>query len=540
MYIKLNENKSQLNNDVSFYLKSIDPRKIPTIPEIKKQLYAEYAKTDEVNKQVVSIKDTSSEDKNKKLGSVESVKKEEIIKTESKVEEKVVNEKKEVNSKVKLDLYDENGWAYYKKEIEEVEETSEETEENYDDTFDDWDFDEEEEVEESKEVEEVIEDSEEDDEEFEDWNFDEDEDDDDGWGVVENTKEVDVKEEETYINKKGEIVEDDDDSVDFPEMIDEDEEEIEEDDEEEFDDFPELDDEEDEDEEIVEEDDEEEFDDFPELDDEEDEDVEENSKEVIKEEKLHEKDKSDGEVSKKGTFGKSKDDAWRKNSKVGDVENLWDFSNMKPLSEKECRIFLDSIGDIREKLNNTEVFEELKKRDTGSTQKSREDKQKELLKKRFEERRARLKKKSLEEEQKEDDIDVTGELEDPDEFVETGELVEDNSIEDGSDIFESLVEEKEEPKEVRSKVDKKKAKDIDDDVFDTLTGQKDRVAETTKRDVENRNTVLDVSDFNSVRDFVKKNPGCGIEEVLKYFSKKEVDRDIKLGRVLQKNKKLFV
>ena len=515
MYIKLNENKSQLNNDVSFYLKSIDPRKIPTIPEIKKQLYAEYAKTDEVNKQVVPIKDTSSEDKNKKLESVESVKKEETVKTESKVEEKVVNEKEEVKSKVKLDLYDENGWAYYKKEIEEVEEVSEEIEEN-DDIFDDWDFEEEEEVvEESKEVEEVVEDSEDDDEEFEDWNFDEDEDDDDGWGVVENTKEVDVKGEETYINKKGEIVEDDDDSVDFPEMIDEDEEEIEEDDEEEFDDFPEL-------------------------DDEEDEDVEENSKEVIKEEKLHEKDKSDGEVSKKGTFGKSKDDAWRKNSKVGDVENLWDFSNMKPLSEKECRIFLDSIGDIREKLNNTEVFEELKKRDTGSTQKSREDKQKELLKKRFEERRARLKKKSLEEEQKEDDIDVTGELEDPDEFVETGELVEDNSIEDGSDIFESLVEEKEEPKEVRSKVDKKKAKDIDDDVFDTLTGQKERVAETTKRDVENRNTVLDVSDFNSVRDFVKKNPGCGIEEVLKYFSKKEVDRDIKLGRVLQKNKKLFV
>ena len=46
--------------------------------------------------------------------------------------------------------------------------------------------------------------------------------------------------------------------------------------------------------------------------------------------------------------------------------------------------------------------------------------------------------------------------------------------------------------------------------------------------------------YRTLRELVKAKPGCSIEEAVKYFPKKEVDKDISLGRVFKKNNKLFI
>lgn len=61
----------------------------------------------------------------------------------------------------------------------------------------------------------------------------------------------------------------------------------------------------------------------------------------------------------------------------------------------------------------------------------------------------------------------------------------------------------------------------------------DVIIESPKEDV-----VLDVP--KDLRDFVKMYPNCEVSFALKYFSKKEIDRQLNLGRVFKRKNKLLI
>ncbi len=53
-------------------------------------------------------------------------------------------------------------------------------------------------------------------------------------------------------------------------------------------------------------------------------------------------------------------------------------------------------------------------------------------------------------------------------------------------------------------------------------------------------TNMDRGDYKDVRDFVKKNKNCSVADVLQVFSKKELEKDIRMGRIYQRKDKLFI
>ena len=51
---------------------------------------------------------------------------------------------------------------------------------------------------------------------------------------------------------------------------------------------------------------------------------------------------------------------------------------------------------------------------------------------------------------------------------------------------------------------------------------------------------VDRGSYKDVRDFVKKNKNCSVADVLQVFSKKELEKDIRMGRIYQRKDKLFI
>ena len=509
MVIQIHESKSQLDNDLTFYLKAVDSRKIPTIPEIREQLFKEYEKADERNKQF-ELKQREQEEviEEKKEESVSDFKQEVNVVKEGIAKEEV-EEKKPLGSgniRVKLDKFDDDGWAY----TDVVEEESQEGEVQQEDEFDDFPSDdfEEEGSEEDESIFDFPSDFDEEDEassESQNDSVEEDSTSDDDFEFPSDSLEDEEEEESDDFPS----LEDEDEFDDFPSDTDVEQDESSEDDY--FDDFPSLDDEEEEEQITDSGEDEEDLFDFPSDEEDEEQSVEQEKedKDAIKGQSSSnsspsniQKSKSDEEAT--GLGGRASNDSWRKNSEVGEVKNIWDFSSMEELPKEECETILKGLRAERERLN---LYNDIKVEDIDKAEEERKKAVKERLE-RFRKARKRREEEELKEAQKEEEVLSKGD-EEVDEKPVDGKEEDDVQLE----FFEK--EPRVEPKAERSVVS---------------TGSNESPS----------NTIIDTEKYASVRDLVKKRKGCTIEEALKYFSKGEVDREIKLGRVVLKNKRLFI
>ena len=57
---------------------------------------------------------------------------------------------------------------------------------------------------------------------------------------------------------------------------------------------------------------------------------------------------------------------------------------------------------------------------------------------------------------------------------------------------------------------------------------------------EKKEVCYDRDSYKDVRDFVKKNRNCSVSEVLKVFSKEELEKALNLGRISKRSNKLFI
>lgn len=105
-----------------------------------------------------------------------------------------------------------------------------------------------------------------------------------------------------------------------------------------------------------------------------------------------------------------------------------------------------------------------------------------------------------------------------------------NSVSD-KEFFESffnnsfLEEDKKDLEIKESYVDLEKQSISSNSVSEKISTEIEKVAEDIPKDL---------------RDFVRKNPNCEISLALQYFSKKEIDRQLNLGRVFKRKNRLWV
>lgn len=132
-------------------------------------------------------------------------------------------------------------------------------------------------------------------------------------------------------------------------------------------------------------------------------------------------------------------------------------------------------------------------------------------------------------------------------FVEHGVYIEDIVILEGA--TEEGTSEGEELNEVTSEEDSNEdALDVDDiwkgfeedtDVKDTaVTEPIERVNSNKLNTIEEEVEKVNVP--REVRDFLKKHPGSTVAYVEQYYSRKEIERNIKLGKIYRKKGKLFI
>lgn len=82
----------------------------------------------------------------------------------------------------------------------------------------------------------------------------------------------------------------------------------------------------------------------------------------------------------------------------------------------------------------------------------------------------------------------------------------------------------------KKKVESRKRKKVKR--IDTDKTVKDK--ELSKRETEKTES------YKNVRDFVKRNPGCVLNDILRYFSQKEIQRALMSAKVVQRKKKFYV
>lgn len=93
-----------------------------------------------------------------------------------------------------------------------------------------------------------------------------------------------------------------------------------------------------------------------------------------------------------------------------------------------------------------------------------------------------------------------------------------------------------------------KQEDLESFDFAEFTGDSDiDINDLLGENIENKNRVVTVDRKNEItdvpndlREFVKMYPNCEISLAMKYFSKKEIDKQLSLGRVFKRKNKLLI
>lgn len=495
-----------------------------------------------------SMKDTKQKLESINQKSENNKDKEKNVKQTQEVNKSEVGKTKNRNGIIYVEVkYDEDGWAYSEStdedEIEDKDLGNEDTEDTDDfpteDEFDDNEDIFNDTVDDDESVDDGVD---EDVDAFPDNDFDEDAEDTDG--------DFEGKEEVDDIDFPDEEAEDDKDVVDFPEEADKEEDEAEEiQDSEEDDlfsswgnDFDEDDDNEDDD-----------FSPMDSSDDVEDPDynqsdskasknfldmVKSKAKEGIKEYKEDERKEKAIPINK----GKSVDESWRKTSEVGDIDDLWSFDSMKDLSGDEFDNLLYGESELDKRCENCSDVEVP---DVDEICKTREARKRIGNSKRGVDAVEVKENTNNIEVSEDDEEDMFGNLGFEDEEA-TEKDVTDEEDDDG--IFGSLDFTDEEDVEEDESLTREIEKDIKGYDAENIyqKGNKQVITSNTQnqkpvvKEVKVEEKKADRGDYKTLRDFVKANKGCTVSEALVLFSKKEIEKDLKMGRVYQRRDKLFI
>ena len=481
----------------------------------------------------INQKSENNEDKEKNIEQTKEVNKSELGKTKNR------------NGIIYVEVkYDDDGWAYGESTDEdEIEDNNSDNDlgnEDTDDFPEEDEFDDNDDMFNDTEDEDKDESVDEDVDDFPDNDFDEDtKDTDEDFEREEEVDDVDFPDED-----------DGNDDVDFPEETDKDEDETEETQDSEEDDpfsgwgndFDEEDDEDDD------------FSPMDSSDDVEDPDyaqsdskatknfldmVKSKAKEVVKEGKKDERKEKAIPINK----GKSVDDSWRKTSEVGDIEDLWSFDSMNDLSGDEFDNLLYGESELDKRCENCSDVEVP---DVEEISKTREARKRIGNSKRGVDA-VEVKENTNDIEVSEDDEeDIFGSLGFEDEEDDTEKDVTDEEDDDG--IFGSLDFTDEEDVEEDENLTREIEKDIKGYDAENIyqKGSKQVIASNKQnqkpavKEVKVEEKKADRGDYKTLRDFVKANKGCTVSEALVLFSKKEIEKDLKMGRVYQRRDKLFI
>lgn len=266
--------------------------------------------------------------------------------------------------------------------------------------------------------------------------------------------------------------------------------------------------------------------------------VKSKAKEGIKEDKEDEKKEKAIPINK----GKSVDESWRKTSEVGDIDDLWSFDSMKDLSGDEFDNLLYGESELDKRCENCSDVEVP---DVEEISKTREERKRVGNSKRGVDA-VKVKENTTNIEVSEDDEeDIFGNLGFEDEVDATEKDVTDEEDDDG--IFGSLDFTDEDVEE-----DESLTREIEKDIkgYDAENiyqkGNKQVITSNTQikkpviKEVKVEEKKADRGDYKTLRDFVKANKGCTVSEALVLFSKKEIEKDLKMGRVYQRRDKLFI
>lgn len=477
----------------------------------------------------INQKSENNEDKEKNIEQIKEVNKLEVGKTKNRTGIIYVEVK-----------YDEDGWAYGESTDEDEIEDSNLGNEDTDDFPTEDEFNDNDDIFDDTVGEDEDEDEDEDVDDFPDSDFDED---------AEDAGE-DFEEEEEVDSIDFPDEDEGNDNVDFPEETDKDEDETEEiGDSEEDDPFSgwgnDFDEEGDED------------DDFSPMDssdDVEDPDytqsdskatknfldmVKSKAKEGIKEGKKDDRKEKAIPINK----GKSVDESWRKTSEVGDIDDLWSFDSMKDLSGDEFDNLLYGESELDKRCENCSDVEVP---DVEEISKTREARKRIGNSKRGVDA-VEVKENTNDIEVSEDDEeDIFGSLGFEDEEDATEKDVIDEEDDDG--IFGSLDFTDEEDVEEDENLTREIEKDIKGYDAENIyqKGNKQIISSNKQnqkpvaKEVKVEEKKADRGDYKTLRDFVKANKGCTVSEALVLFSKKEIEKDLKMGRVYQRRDKLFI
>ena len=248
--------------------------------------------------------------------------------------------------------------------------------------------------------------------------------------------------------------------------------------------------------------------------------------------------------------GKSIDESWRKTSEVGDIDDLWSFDSMKDLSGDEFDNMLYGESELDKRCENCSDVEVP---DVEAISKTREARKRIGNSKRGVDA-VEIKEDTSKIEVDDDEEDIFGSLNFEDEEEENSEGAEiDKDVtdeEDDDDIFGSLdfSEEDIDEDEAITKEVEKSIKDKGYNIDDSYQkGNRQNVTANIQKPKPSAKVVkveekkeVNRGDYKTLRDFVKANKGCTVSEALVLFSKKEIEKDLKMGRVYQRRDKLFI
>lgn len=263
--------------------------------------------------------------------------------------------------------------------------------------------------------------------------------------------------------------------------------------------------------------------------------VKSKTKEGIKEDKEDEKKEKAIPINK----GKSVDESWRKTSEVGDIDDLWSFDSMKDLSGDEFDNMLYGESELDKRCENCSDVEVP---DVDEICKTREARKRIGNSKRGVDAVEVKESTNNIEVSEDDEEDIFGNLG----FEDEEDMEKDEEDDDG--IFGSLDFTDEEDVEEDESLTREIEKDIKGYDAENIyqKGNKQVITSNTQnqkpvvKEVKVEEKKVDRSDYKTLRDFVKANKGCTVSEALVLFSKKEIEKDLKMGRVYQRRDKLFI
>lgn len=265
--------------------------------------------------------------------------------------------------------------------------------------------------------------------------------------------------------------------------------------------------------------------------------VKSKAKEGIKEGKKDDRKEKAIPINK----GKSVDESWRKTSEVGDIEDLWSFDSMKDLSGDEFDNLLYGESELDKRCENCSDVEVP---DVEEISKTREVRKRIGNSKRGVDA-VEVKENTNDIEVSEDDEeDIFGSLGFEDEEDATEKDVtdeEDDGIFGSLDFTDEDVEEDENlTREIEKDIKGYDAENIYQKGSKQVIASNKQNQKPAVKEVKVEEKKEDRGDYKTLRDFVKANKGCTVSEALVLFSKKEIEKDLKMGRVYQRRDKLFI